>query len=159
MTLESSITNNNGNKTRFFIFWPLLYWLLGGGLTVVGWWLGPWKHIVARVWLYPFFFGVLGLTSMPVLVLGRDSVWLGYLCGLYWKRIRRQNIMAVIDFYPRSGSPWFYQGALFIRSSDDGLYELPTTTDRWKRRLAECLHERYGVKIDSQPMLPYHQLK
>ena len=156
--MEPPPTAMEKKKQRVVVFWPLLYWLLGGGLSALGCGLGPLYHVVARAWLYAFIPGVLLLWT-PMLVLGRDSLWLGYLCGLYWKRIRRQNIVAVIDFYPRPGSPWFHRGTLCVRTSDDGLYELPTTANRWKQRLAEALHDCYGVKIDPQPLPPYHQLK
>ena len=155
--MEPSPTAMENKTQQVVVFWPLVNWLLGAGLVALGLWLGPWKQVVASVWLYPVIIGGFFLVVSEVLVLGRESMWLVFPFGLHWKRIRRKDIVAVIDFYPRLGETRDYSGGLAVRTADDGLYWFDNTaTARQKRRLAELLCELYGVKIAPQPLPPYH---
>ena len=156
--MEPTPTAMDKKNHRVVVFWPLVNWLLGAGLVALGLWLGPWKHVLARVWLYPVIIGGFFLVWSEVLVLGRESIWLVFPFGLHWKRIRRKDIVAVIDFSPRLGQEKRdYRGGLAVRTADDGLYSFDNTaTARQKRRLAELLRELYGVEINPQPLPPYH---
>lgn len=155
--MEPFPTAMEKKNQRIVIFWPFMTWLMGVGLVVLGLRLGPWKHVVASVWLYPVIFGGYCLVCSEVLVLGHESLWQVFPFGLHWKRIRRKDIVAVIDFYPRLGETRDYRGGLAVRTADDGLYWFDNTaTARQKRRLAELLYELYGVKIAPQPLPPYH---
>lgn len=147
----------DGKKQRAVVFWPLENWLEGVALVAVGLWLGPWKHVFARVWLYPVLLGAYLLVVSQVLVMGRGALWLVYPFGLHWKRIRREDIVAVIDFHARPGSPRWEKGCLSVRTADDGLYGLDTSANHRKSRLAEALREIYGVEPAPQPLPPYHQ--
>ena len=154
--MEPTPTAMDGKKRRVLVFWPLAEWLVGAGLVALGLWLGPWKHVVARFWLYPVIFGVLQLMGSQVLVLGRESLWLVYPFVLRWKRIRRQDILRVIDFHPRPGSPRWLGGRLCVRTADD-VYALVTLGNLHKRQFAEILHDLYGVEITTDSLPPYHQ--
>lgn len=127
-------------KKGVAVFCPVAGWLMWGGVVVLrlGWGflsdeIAEWKWAV-------FMVAVWGLVNVkvPVVVVGRESLWLVRALGVYWKRIKGRDLRALLLV---SGGE-----RLLLRTTDDVL-ELVGWTKRGNRRVAEALHGRFGVGI------------
>ena len=127
-------------KKGVAVFCPVAVWLMYGALVVLGVWLGwyrPPTRLSSWVWTTALIVGVWRLGSVPVLVAGRESLWLVRAFGLWWKRARRRD-MVVLVLFP--------QGGLLLRTVEEVL-EVGVSGKRGNRRVAETLRERFGVGI------------
>ena len=78
-----------------------------------------------------------GVAAPPVLIVGRKSLWLVRLFGLYWKRVRGQDLGAVV----------MMSHSLILKDHNGWIDEVASLSVRRNRRIAEALHEHFGVEI------------
>ena len=78
-----------------------------------------------------------GVAAPPVLIMGRKSLWLVRLFGLYWKRVRGRDLGAVV----------MMSRSLILKDHEGWIDEVSSFSMRRNRRIAEALHERFGVEI------------
>ena len=137
-------------KQHIIVFWPVGDWLLIGGIAAFFMWLG-WGHPLGfgkdwrlATWstMTVFSFFAVWLVWTPVPVVGRESLWLVRLFGLYWKRVRGRDLGTVVVM----------AHSLILKNHDGWIGQVDSVSMRRNRRLAETLRERFGVEI--KPYMP-----
>ena len=132
-------------KQQILVFWPVGNWLVIGGICAFflwlglghplgfgkGWRLATWETMTC------FVFFAAWLVWTPVPVVGRESLWLVRLFGLYWKRVRGQDLGAVV----------MMSHSLILKDHEGWIDQVDSVSARRNRRIAEALHEHFGVEI------------
>ena len=128
-------------KQQIVVFWPVGQWSAFVGISALLLWFGMTNPLHATFsrwnWTVVFAFFAVGFVWTPVPVVGRESLWMVRLFGLYWKRVRGRNLVSVV-MKPHS---------LFLRSNDGEIELVESFSMRRNRRIAETLHERFGVEV------------
>ena len=121
-------------KQQIVVFWPVGQWVVFGGLSAEWCWVGLTNSVLA-ICMVSLFVGLMVWTPVPVV--GRESLWLVRLCGLYWKRVRGRDLGAVV----------MMSRSLILKDHEGWIDEVSSFSMRRNRRIAEALHERFGVEI------------
>ena len=128
-------------KQQIVVFWPVGQWVVFGGLAVLLCWFGVTNptHATFSRWNWTIVVAIWvgGMLWTPVLVVGRKSLWLVRLFGLYWKRVRGRDLGAVV----------MMSRSLILKDHEGWIDEVSSFSMRRNRRIAEALHERFGVEI------------
>ena len=128
-------------KQQIVVFWPVGQWVVFGGIAALWFWFGvtnPTHATFSRwnwTWGFAIFAGWMAWTPVPMV--GRESLWLVRLFGLYWKRVRGQDLGAVV----------MMSHSLTLKDHNGWIDEVASLSVRRNRRIAEALHEHFGVEI------------
>ena len=132
-------------KQQIVVFWPVGEWVVIGGICAFLLWLGLCHPLgFGKGWRLATWTTMTGLAPFaawlvwtPVPVVGRESLWLVRLCGLYWKRVRGRDLRAVV----------MMSRSLILKDHEGWIDEVSSFSMRRNRCIAEALHERFGVEI------------